>query len=1441
MLFSSWLRALKVFLQAGAARNARRRLKPRRVTLRPTLEVLEDRTVPSVTAIAESFTATPNTPTALEVLGPSSTASSEPVALASVGAVAPSGPTLIKNADGSLTFSGANTGTFTFNYSVTGASQEVTATDATSGDDFGVSVAISGNTAIVGNENGNSGQGAAYVFMLSGSAWNLQQEITAADGAVGDNLGVSVAIDLDTAVIGATGHAVGGQAGLGAAYVFTRNGVTWTQQQELTVGQTTDFGTSVAIGGNTVVVGNFDDAVGDNFEQGTAYVFMRTGSTWSQQQKLTAADGAATDQFGTSVAIGGNTIVVGAVQHEEDNLGQNEGGAAYVYTLSGATWTQQQELSAADEGNDDFGQSVALDGNVLVVGAEFHKVGNNFGQGAAYVFMRNGTTWNQQQELTANDGAAFDGFGGSVAIEGNLLVVGANQHSVVGNANQGAACVYTFSGSTWSQLQEITAADGAVNDNFGKAVALSGDFAVVGAPGHFGQGAAYLQDVTEATATISVQVVSQNVMAVNDSFTTITNTPTPLHVLANDTNPQATGLQVLSSTPVSPSGPTLTRNADGTFTFASAATGSYSFNYTATGQVQKVIGSDATPANNFGGSVAISGDTAVIGSPDFTGSGGNGPVYVFTLSGASWSQQQELTAPDGAAKVSFGGRVSVSGDTIVVAAADQMVGGNKGQGAAYVYTRSGTTWAQQAQLTAADGALNDSFGDSVSISGDTIVVGAEGHTVGSAGDQGAAYVYTRTGASWTQQAELTANDGAQDDFFGGSVSVSGDTVAVGAFGHTVGGNVDEGAAYVFTRTRTTWSQQREFTAADGASDDAFGSSVTVSGNTVLVGAPGHKVGSNDFQGAAYVFTRNGTTWNQQQELTAADGVALNGFGSTVGVSGDTAVIGVGRDGGDDNFQGAYFQNISLAQASVTVLVHTPAAIAATSGGGQSVVVNGAFAFPLVATVTDASGNPVSGVVVTFATPGSGAAVTFPNGNTATTNAQGQASLSVTANGTAGSYTVTASVTGVSAFAAFALTNTVNQTNVPPSITTQPSNQTAVAGATATFTAVANGTPTPTVQWQVSTDGVHYANISGATSTTLTLANVTAAMNGNLYEAVFTNVAGTATTDRATLTVTVNSSSFSYDAGTQTLTITASAPTNTFQFSQASTQNAAGAVHTTYQFSLNGVVQSYTDAQVVKVVVNGAVGSSNTAILITNDAYTGNDGRTHETAENIALGSRTDAGVGTMKKLDANANPFTFMTLRGFPVSYAYVGRNDGTVNLYGTAGEAYNGFVSAGYYSYVGGPGIYHEAAGATSVYGYSAGQPTDFAYHYAANAGSDYVASGTAYSYMSCADQNPNAGNATQSFFNVGVGFGLNTGVAKNPGQDFATFYDSPGNDTFVGGTPYSYMYIANPAGASTPFAEFDAAYAFALVHADSFVGGTDTAVNNDPNENSVAGFPMQ
>jgi FG-GAP repeat len=292
-------------------------------------------------------------------------------------------------------------------------------------------------------------------------------------------------------------------------------------------------------------------------------------------------------------------------------------------------------------------------------------------------------------------------------------------------------------------------------------------------------------------------------------------------------------------------------------------------------------------AGDFFEVTSVDGNVAVVGAPKaLNGNPAQGAAYVFAKIGGTWVQQAKLTEPDWAAYDRFGSSISVSGNTVVVGAWGKTVNGNNAQGAAYVFVQSAGNWVLQARLTASDGAALDNFGNSVSVSGDTIVVGAS--SVANGGP-GAAYVFVESGGTWGQQAKLTASDEIAWDTFGSSVSVSGNTVVVGAMNKWVDGNENQGAAYVFVRSGGTWAQQAELTASDGAVWDNFGYSVSVSGNTIVVGEQGAVVNSKATQGAAYVFVASGGTWMEQAKLAAADGTT--DFGGPVSVSGDTVVVG----------------------------------------------------------------------------------------------------------------------------------------------------------------------------------------------------------------------------------------------------------------------------------------------------------------------------------------------------------------------------------------------------------------------------------------------------------------------------------------------------------------------------------------------------------------------
>ncbi|RKI51147.1 DUF11 domain-containing protein [Corallococcus sp. AB004] len=299
----------------------------------------------------------------------------------------------------------------------------------------------------------------------------------------------------------------------------------------------------------------------------------------------------------------------------------------------------------------------------------------------------------------------------------------------------------------------------------------------------------------------------------------------------------------------------------------------------------KLTASDAGPESYFGFSVSLSGNTAVVGAPFHDTAVGEsaGSVYVFVRSGTTWSEQAKLTASDATAGSAFGFSVSLIGDTAVIGAPGQETATGV-TGAAYVFVRSGTTWSQQAKLVSSDVVLNDQLGWSVALSGDTAVVNAVSAAAENS-SSGAAYVFVRSGTTWSQQARLNSSAPEASEQFAWSVALSGNTALIGAL--NADGAAGTGAAYVFVRSGTTWCEQAKLTISDPVAGRYFGESVALSDDTALVGARSNV----SYAGSAYVFVRSGTTWSEQAKLTASDSGAPDLFGFSVAISGDTAVVG----------------------------------------------------------------------------------------------------------------------------------------------------------------------------------------------------------------------------------------------------------------------------------------------------------------------------------------------------------------------------------------------------------------------------------------------------------------------------------------------------------------------------------------------------------------------
>jgi hypothetical protein len=360
--------------------------------------------------------------------------------------------------------------------------QKLLASDGGSANVFGSSVSLDGDTALIGaNGDDDNGHwsGSAYVFTRIGTTWTQQQKLLPSDGAAEDQFGCFVSLSGDTALIGAPFDGDNGDFS-GSAYVFTRTGTTWTQQAKLTApdGGVNDwFGYCVSLVGDTALIGAQGDVNGG--DSGSAYVFTRSGTTWTLQQTLLASDGAAGDCFGYMVSLSGDTALIGA-DYDDDN-GENSG-SAYVFTRTGTTWTQQAKLLALDgaAGDDFSGGGVMLWGDIALIGAELDD-DNGVDSGSAYIFTRTGTTWTQQAKLTPSDGAAYDQFSCyGLSLDNDTAIIGAYMDDDNG-VNSGSAYIFTRTGTTWTQQQKLTASDGAGGDQFGVAVDFDGDTAIIGA------------------------------------------------------------------------------------------------------------------------------------------------------------------------------------------------------------------------------------------------------------------------------------------------------------------------------------------------------------------------------------------------------------------------------------------------------------------------------------------------------------------------------------------------------------------------------------------------------------------------------------------------------------------------------------------------------------------------------------------------------------------------------------------------------------------------------------------------------------------------------------------------------------------------------------------------------------------------------------------------
>ncbi len=358
---------------------------------------------------------------------------------------------------------------------------ELLESDSAPHDNYGIVVALSTDTAVIGipfDSSRTFNAGSAYVYKHHNGTWSLQQKLQASDSAPGDQYGWSIALQRDTLLIGSRFDDDRG-FNSGSIYAYTRIDGLWIEQQKLSAldGAINDqFGFTMALDGDLAFIGApLDDDNG--FESGSAYIYKRIAGLWTADKKITAHDGESGDQFGWSVALSAGNALIGA--RFDDDKAFNSG-SAYLYTRTSQTWHMKQKLTASDAAvNDQFGWTVALDDKTAVIGARFNdEMGIN--AGSAYVYTLNDKVWRQQQKLTASDGESGNQYSWAIALDGDKLVIGAPFDNY-DDALSGSCYVYYRSEKGWREQQKMTANIDVLAARYCISVALQGDTTLIGA------------------------------------------------------------------------------------------------------------------------------------------------------------------------------------------------------------------------------------------------------------------------------------------------------------------------------------------------------------------------------------------------------------------------------------------------------------------------------------------------------------------------------------------------------------------------------------------------------------------------------------------------------------------------------------------------------------------------------------------------------------------------------------------------------------------------------------------------------------------------------------------------------------------------------------------------------------------------------------------------
>ncbi|MBN1183598.1 MAG: T9SS type A sorting domain-containing protein [Bacteroidales bacterium] len=741
--------------------------------------------------------------------------------------------------------------------------------------------------------------------------------------------GASMAIDGDYAVVGAPGYF----NNQGCAYVLYYDGWEWREVARLTaLDWTTEkrLGESVSISGDVIAVGApYDDVNGDS--SGSVYVFKKPVTGWvnvTQVAKLTPSSGSSYDEFGKSVSISGDVIVSGAPNK----------GSAYVFVMPGGGWANMTQTAILESSDgvalDNLGCAVGISGDVIVVGAKNFTSMTH--QGAAYVYVKPGGGWanmNQTAKLLSSDIANADEFGTSVAISGDTIAVGAP-----GDDSYGAIYVFVKPGGGWANATQNAKLTHDHTFPIGYSVCISNS--VIGTVDNhyradiFEKPSGGWSDITQtARVYTTLQLIGSVCISDNFLFTgyskkhissdlcgAISIYEKPLEGWVDTSLAEIYG--PVSNCPDNSFGISVAMDGD------YAVIGEYGYRHykgratvlhydgSEWERVGILTASDGETGDYFGFSVAIKNNTVVVGSYK---DGGIGSAYIFEKPPAGWNsfmnnEIAKITSSDGVTDDMFGYSVDITDSVVVVSSYwDDDKGAQSGS--AYIFKEPVTGWVsatQTAKLTASDGAANDWFGQSVSIFRNTVVAGSRMDD-DNGNNSGSAYVFVKPSGGWvnmTQTAKLTASDGAAADYFGTVVDIYDSTIVIGAsWDDDMASN--SGSVYVFEKPSGGWAnvtQTAKLTASDAGADDYLGYSITISDTVIVAGVSNDDDLGTD-AGSIYIFRKPVGSWvnmTETQKIVASDGAENDRFGYGVCISGDFILAGAYQDDDADDDGGAVY-------------------------------------------------------------------------------------------------------------------------------------------------------------------------------------------------------------------------------------------------------------------------------------------------------------------------------------------------------------------------------------------------------------------------------------------------------------------------------------------------------------------------------------------------------